>query len=154
MNTIGLIGGGGGDGSSTNDSGSGGTSNSGWSEWRQAQADAGMHDEGYAGAVETQDNDADAVVDEPGEAQEIVELTDQSPEEVVETFDDVQPPASTDDVAPDTDVDYADTGGGSSGSGGSGGGGVELPDVSGGSNAVFALAAVVVVGGAFLRRGS
>ena len=78
-----------------------------YADFREAESDAGLHDEGYAGAIDTQDNDDDAVVDEADEAQEIVDRTDQSAEEVVETFEDTQPRPEVDDVAPDATPDDA-----------------------------------------------
>lgn len=88
------------DSTTTSYSDSGGS----FADFRQAEADSGGHDEGYAGATDTDDADADAVVDEVNEAEDIVNTTTQTPEEVVETFSSTQPSAAEDDVAPTTDV--------------------------------------------------
>lgn len=82
-----------------------------YAEFRQAEADSGGHDESYAGAIDTDDNDADAVVDEGDEVADIAEDSSESVEDVVDTFEDTQPDPAADDVAPDQAVDYENTGG-------------------------------------------
>jgi hypothetical protein len=116
MNTQALIGGGGGGGTvniesdTTDDSiDSGGSGGGSIADFRQAVADSGGHDEAYAGATDTASSDADAVVDEADEAQEIVNTTTQSAEEVVDTFEDTQPDPAADDVASDTAVNRSST---------------------------------------------
>lgn len=118
--------------------------NGGFAEFRQAAADAGLHDEGYAGAIETQDNDADAVVDEPGEVREIAAGSTQSPQEVVETFDGVQPPPAADNVPSSQSVDYG---------GGGGGGGPSVTNAGGGFGSAGLVVAVVVAVVAFVGLG-
>jgi len=81
--------------------GGGGGGGGGYAEWRQTQADLDHHDEGYAGAIDTDDNDADAVVDEVDEVEDITEQSNNTAEEGAEQFDDPQPRDAVDDIPSD-----------------------------------------------------